>query len=164
MSTQKLLSKYVDKPIALDRVVGDKTQTLEGTLLSSIDGLILRGKDGQIHSIREYGYSGLRFSELPGGLITRPTLIWDVAAKKGGTHDTRLLVRLDLVDGPLGIPPRPVRLHLVGMHEGELRLGEEGAAAEAVADGVAGGAGLAFGGAGAVGAGAVPARGGGLGG
>ncbi len=90
VSTQKLLSRYIDRQVALDRVVGDEISTLEGTLLSSVDGLVLRGKDGQIHAIREYSYSGLRFGELPGGLITRPTLIWDVTAKKGGTHNTRV--------------------------------------------------------------------------
>ena len=88
VSTEKLLSKYIDRPIALDRVVGDTTSTLEGTLLSATDGLVVRGRDGQIHAVRDY--SGLRFGELPGGLITRPTLIWDVMARKGGEHRTRV--------------------------------------------------------------------------
>lgn len=88
VSTEKLLSRYIDRQMALERVVGNQTTVLEGTLLSAIDGLVLRGRDGQIHAVRDY--SGVRFGELPGGLITRPTLIWDVLAKKGGEHRTRV--------------------------------------------------------------------------
>ena len=35
-------------------------------------------------------WSGIRFGELPGGLITQPTLEWDVAAAKGGEHRARV--------------------------------------------------------------------------
>jgi hypothetical protein len=63
-------------------------KTLEGTLLSSNDGLVLRGSDGQIHALREW--SGIRFGELPGGLITRPTLEWDVVSARGGTQRARV--------------------------------------------------------------------------
>lgn len=88
VSTEKLLSKYIDREVTLDRVMGDEVKTLTGTLLSAGDGLVLRARDGQIHAVN--GYSGVRFGELPGGLITRPTLIWDVLAKKGGEHRTRV--------------------------------------------------------------------------
>lgn len=88
VSTEKLLSKYIDREVTLERVLGDDVSTLNGTLLSAGDGLVLRARDGQIHAV--HGYSGVRFGELPGGLITRPTLIWDVLAKKGGTHRTRV--------------------------------------------------------------------------
>ena len=82
VSTEKLLSKYIDREVTLDRVLGNDKDTLSGTLLSAADGLVLRARDGQIHALRDY--SGIRFGELPGGLITRPTLLWDVLAKKGG--------------------------------------------------------------------------------
>jgi len=35
-------------------------------------------------------HSGVKLPSLPGGLITRPTLVWDVAAKKAGPHRTRV--------------------------------------------------------------------------
>jgi hypothetical protein len=63
-------------------------KTIDGTLLSSNDGLVLRGADGQIHALRDW--SGMRFSELPGGLITRPTLEWDVMSARGGTQRARI--------------------------------------------------------------------------
>jgi hypothetical protein len=88
VSTQKLLLKFVDKPLTLERVVGDDIKTLSGTLLSAADGLVLRGSDGQVYAVRDY--SNIRFPELPGGLITRPTLEWDVMAKRGGEHRTRV--------------------------------------------------------------------------
>lgn len=88
VSTQKLLQKFIDKPLTLERVVGDDIKTLSGTLLSAVDGLVMRGNDGQIYAVRDY--SNIRFPELPGGLITRPTLEWDVAAKRGGEHRTRV--------------------------------------------------------------------------
>lgn len=88
VSTQKLLLKFIDKPLTLERVVGNDIKTLSGTLLSAADGLVLRGNDGQIYAVRDY--SNIRFPELPGGLITRPTLEWDVTAKRGGEHRTRV--------------------------------------------------------------------------
>jgi hypothetical protein len=88
VSTHKLLLKFIDKPLTLERVVGDEIKTLSGTLLSAADGLVLRDSDGQIYAVRDY--SNIRFPELPGGLITRPTLEWDVSAKRSGEHRTRV--------------------------------------------------------------------------
>lgn len=88
VGTEKLLLKYIDREVSLDRVLGDRVTTLTGTLLSAADGLVLRTANGQIHAVRDY--SSIRFGELPGGLITRPTLVWDVQAQKAGEHRTRV--------------------------------------------------------------------------
>ncbi len=85
---QKLLSRYVDQPVTVERAEGEGTTSLRGTLLSAHDGLVLRGDDGQVHALN--AWTGLRFGELPGGLITRPTLEWELLAAKGGTHRTRV--------------------------------------------------------------------------
>jgi len=85
---QKLLSRYVDQAILVERADGERTTELRGTLLSAHDGLVLRGADGQVHALNQW--SGLRFGELPGGLITRPTLAWEVQAAKAGTHRSRV--------------------------------------------------------------------------
>jgi len=61
---------------------------ITGTLLSAGDGLVVRGGDGQIRAINQY--SNLRFAELPGGLITRPTLLWDISARKAGEQTARV--------------------------------------------------------------------------
>jgi hypothetical protein len=88
VSTQKLLIKYVDRPIVVERRVGDRVETISGTLLSSLDGLLLRSNDGTIQSVHDY--ASIRFPELPGGLDTKPTLVWDVASPKAGDQRSRV--------------------------------------------------------------------------
>ncbi len=88
VSTDKLLLKYIDRPIAVERRVGDRVETLNGTLLSSIDGLLLRTNDGTVQSLRDY--SSIRFPELPGGLDTKPTLVWDVTSPRTGDQRSRV--------------------------------------------------------------------------
>jgi len=88
VNTEKLLTKFIDRNIAIERNVGNKIETLEGTLLSTQGGIVIREADG---SIRTVPYNaGVRLPSLPGGLITRPTLVWDVNAGKAGTHKTRV--------------------------------------------------------------------------
>lgn len=89
VSTDKLLLKYLDKPLTVERNTGGgATSTTTGTLLSSVDGLVLRGDNGAITALRDY--SALRFQELPGGLISRPTLLWDISAPRGGAQKARV--------------------------------------------------------------------------
>jgi hypothetical protein len=88
VSTEKLLSRYVDREVSVESPQGDGVKLTQGTLLSANDGLVLRGDDGQIHALRNW--SGMQFGELPGGLITRPTLEWDIQAAKPGTHRARV--------------------------------------------------------------------------
>jgi hypothetical protein len=88
VSIDKLLLKYVDRPITVERAVGNQASTVSGTLLSSIDGLVLEGNDGTLHALQ--GYSAVRFSELPGGLNTKPTLVWDILSPRAGDQRTRV--------------------------------------------------------------------------
>jgi len=86
VNPNKILQKYVDRPI----VVGAEGAEVRGDLLS-FDGanLVLKTED-QASPIRiltrNEKIRELRFSALPGGLITRPTLVWHLHAKKGGEH------------------------------------------------------------------------------
>jgi hypothetical protein len=89
VSTDKLLQKFIDKPLTVERnIQGAGLSTASGTLLSSIDGLVLRGADGNITALRDY--SALRFPDLPGGLITRPTLLWDINSPREGVQKARV--------------------------------------------------------------------------
>jgi hypothetical protein len=88
VSIDKLLLKYIDRPITVERAVGDEARTVSGTLLSSIDGLVLKANDGSIQALQ--GYSSVRFSELPGGLNTKPTLVWDILSPRAGAQRTRV--------------------------------------------------------------------------
>lgn len=89
VSQDKLMERYLDKEITLVQTQGDKTEQYTGVLLSSDPGsAILRLPNGQVQAVQ--GYVAAKFPNLPGGLITRPTLVWKVAADKGGQHNTRV--------------------------------------------------------------------------
>jgi hypothetical protein len=88
VNTQKLLEKYLDRAISVDQVRGTGVETFTGTLLSTAGGLTLRREDGTVQILPHN--AGVRLPELPGGLITRPTLVWDVAANRGGAHNVRV--------------------------------------------------------------------------
>ncbi|HEY6126534.1 MAG TPA: hypothetical protein VIV63_17905 [Steroidobacteraceae bacterium] len=88
VSTQKLLLKFIDKQITVDKLNGNTVTPVTGTLLSAIDGIVLRGTDGSIYSLPSY--TSVRFPDLPGGLNTRPTLVWDIQSPTGGTHKARV--------------------------------------------------------------------------
>jgi len=88
VSTQKLLLKFVDREITVDKSTGNSVTPITGTLLSATDGIVLRGKDGSIYSLP--AYTSVRFPDLPGGLNTRPTLVWDINSPAGGEQKTRV--------------------------------------------------------------------------
>jgi hypothetical protein len=88
VSSSKLLLRYLDRPITVERNVGGQSASISGTLLSAGDGLVLRASDGAIHALREY--TAVRFPDLPGGLITQPTLVWDLNAPAAGNQRARV--------------------------------------------------------------------------
>ena len=88
VSTEKLLQRYLDRSIRVDQVRGNGVETFTGILLSTTGGLTLRREDGSIQLLPHN--AGVKLPELPGGLITRPTLVWDIAAGRAGAHRTRV--------------------------------------------------------------------------
>jgi hypothetical protein len=88
VSTDKLLRKFIDRNISVEQARGDKVETYSGTLLSTTGGMVLRQDDGSVRVVSHN--SGITLPSLPGGLITRPTLVWDVSAGKAGTHVARV--------------------------------------------------------------------------
>jgi hypothetical protein len=87
VNPNRILERYVDHEIA---VLTEGGGPIRGTLLSfDAQNLVLRTKDeadpirilSRPNNLRE-----IRFSELPGGLITRPTLVWHLAARKAADH------------------------------------------------------------------------------
>ncbi|MDE2252409.1 MAG: DUF4139 domain-containing protein [Gammaproteobacteria bacterium] len=88
VSTPKLLLRYLDREITVERNVGNQVATVTGTLLSAADGLVLRSADGSVHALN--GYSAVKFPQLPGGLITQPTLVWDLYSPAAGTQRARV--------------------------------------------------------------------------
>jgi len=84
VSADKLLKKYIDKPI--DVVCKDKTYS--GTLLSFDGGQIVLKEDGGglMMVQRPDNVRDIRFKVLPEGLLTKPTLVWNVWTAKPGKH------------------------------------------------------------------------------
>ncbi len=88
VSQQKLLQRYLGQRITIEQPRGEQVDLLEGTLLGIGDGLTLQMDDGSVRAVRSY--SNLHFSQLPGGLNTRPTLEWLLDSPSGGRQKTRI--------------------------------------------------------------------------
>jgi len=88
VSSAKLMERYLGRQITVEQTQGQHVATFTGTLLSTSGGLILQTDDGRVQVV--HGYSNVHFPELPGGLITKPTLVWDVTTEKPGPHRTRV--------------------------------------------------------------------------
>ena len=85
VSADKLLQKYIDKPITVLTKDGSR---YAGNLLS-FDGnqLVIRqyGEKGDVGMVqRGDNVKDIQFSALPDGLITKPTLVWKLATEKVG--------------------------------------------------------------------------------
>jgi len=84
VSREKLLDKYIDKEITLPPPPDKDLPARTGKLLSSQGGMVVE-MDGKI-LINPPQAGGIILPSLPGGLITRPTLVWLLNAKKAGEH------------------------------------------------------------------------------
>lgn len=88
ISQDKLLQRYIDQAVTVDQARGQTVESFSGTLLSIQGGLVLREKDGTVRVVPTY--TGVKLPGLPGGLMTRPTLVWDVSARHPGAHRARV--------------------------------------------------------------------------
>ena len=87
VNTQKLIEKFIGTEITVEQNLGNNIQSNVGKLLSANGGLILQDKSNKITSITNY--SNIKFPELPNGLITKPTLLWNISAIKDGKHNVQ---------------------------------------------------------------------------
>ncbi|MBT8048979.1 MAG: DUF4139 domain-containing protein [Xanthomonadales bacterium] len=88
VSQAKLLQRYLGQRVTVELPRGDSVDLAEGILLGAGDGLTLQMDDGSVQAVRSY--SNIRFSQLPGGLITRPTLEWLLDSPASGSQQTRI--------------------------------------------------------------------------
>ncbi len=88
VSQAKLIQRYLGQRITVELPRGDQVDLVEGILLGATDGLTLQMDDGSVQAIRSY--NNLRFDQLPGGLITRPTLEWLLDSPSSGKQQTRI--------------------------------------------------------------------------
>ncbi|NIA20752.1 MAG: DUF4139 domain-containing protein [Anaerolineaceae bacterium] len=88
LSADKLLEKYIDKPLSVWTTNGKK---YTGSLLS-FDGsqLVLKTPGGIAMVQRQDNVQDIQFGRLPEGLLTKPTLVWKIATDKPGKHLVRM--------------------------------------------------------------------------
>lgn len=102
ISPEAILAKSVGQKVRLTRALGNQIATLEGTLLSApttvvavpgggnqqvYQGMVIRTDDGRI-VLNPVGE--VEVTSVPAGLISKPTLVWDVDAAKSGDNTVEL--------------------------------------------------------------------------
>jgi len=87
-SRAKLLSKYLDREITVEQSRGNTVEAFTGTLVGTQGGIVLRQPDGGVRVLDHT--AGIRLPSLPGGLISKPTLAWDLEAAHGGAQRARI--------------------------------------------------------------------------
>lgn len=86
-SSAKLLSRYLDREISVQLVLGNSVETVTGTLVGTQGGLTLKLADGSVRILPLH--SPVKLPGLPGGLISKPTLVWELDSAQGGTQKSR---------------------------------------------------------------------------
>jgi len=90
VSATKLLSKYIDKKI---KILAGSGTVYEGLLLSYDNNSIViqDPADKSLNMVsRQENINNIAFGSLPEGLITKPTLMWQIANDQSGKHLTEV--------------------------------------------------------------------------
>ncbi len=90
VSATKLLSKYIDKKI---KVLTEGGSVYEGILMSyDNDNIVISNPQNNSLNMlsRKDNIKTIEFTSLPEGLITKPTLMWQIANDKSGKHLTEV--------------------------------------------------------------------------
>ncbi|MBA7564923.1 hypothetical protein ES708_06592 [subsurface metagenome] len=87
VNTAKVLHYYIDKQVSIWVKDGD---LIEGVLQSVTGDVIVKGRDGRLNILKEDVIERFDLPELPEGLVTRPTLIWQVNSLKSGDFPTEV--------------------------------------------------------------------------
>lgn len=74
VGTEKLLQKYIDQVIQVNHNQGSESIDSKGKLLSTQGGITLQTETGSLITINQWNH--INFPDLPGGLLTKPTLVW----------------------------------------------------------------------------------------
>lgn len=88
VSQEKLMERFIGETITVEQVRGEQVDRITGRLLSAAGALILAKDNGEVLTLTNY--SNVAFPSLPGGLITRPTLVWLIDTARAGVHQARV--------------------------------------------------------------------------
>jgi hypothetical protein len=87
VSADKVLDRYIDKELTVIGKDGNKTT---GTLLSYDGASLVLNRNPGIAIINRLEIKEIQFPDLPGGLITKPTLVWLLDNDGPSTRDAQL--------------------------------------------------------------------------
>jgi hypothetical protein len=87
VGSAKLLRKYVDQEVSL---VTQDGQRYTGTLLSGNDDVILQAAGGEVTVVKLDQIKEFSFPTLPEGLITKPTLVWQLESAQAASQDVEV--------------------------------------------------------------------------
>lgn len=87
VGSSALLAKYLDQTIEVLTKDGDE---YSGALLSARDDVILQAPNGEVIIVRISEIQQFSFPELPDGLITKPTLRWQIMADDDGDQEVEI--------------------------------------------------------------------------
>jgi hypothetical protein len=88
VSAQKLLEKYVGEQVIVEQTSGGTNKTILGKLLGTNGGIIIQESNGSVITLNSY--DSVAFPSLPGGLLTKPTLLWLLNGKKDSDELARV--------------------------------------------------------------------------
>ena len=86
-SSAKLLSRYLEREITVEQPRGPSVESITGILVGTQGGLTLKLPDGSVRILS--ANAPVKLPGLPGGLISKPTLVWEVDASRAGTQPVR---------------------------------------------------------------------------
>ncbi len=98
VSATKLLEKYLGREIEVTRKASgqEPQQSFVGKLLSQDpSNLVMAGDDNKVLVISRADVTLVRLAQRETGLITKPTLVWKLAADKAGKHDAQVTYQTD---------------------------------------------------------------------
>lgn len=88
VSTQKLMNRYLGQKVRVSFTSGNESGWLSGSLLGTNGGLIIQKESGEVVTLNRW--DKVNFPSLPGGLLTRPTLVWLLDSKTNGPEKIRV--------------------------------------------------------------------------
>lgn len=82
---EALLRRAIGQTVTVEQAVGDTRQSHTGVLMAAGNGLTLRLADGRVKVLS--GFASFELPRLPDGMVSEPTLAWNIAASRSGRQE-----------------------------------------------------------------------------
>lgn len=84
----ELLRRAIGQTVSVEQTVGGSRSTYTGVLMAAGGGLTLQLPDGRLKVLSDY--ASFELPRLPEGMVTEPTLAWNISAGRAGRQDFAL--------------------------------------------------------------------------